>query len=64
MDCGIPEKPVASLVTVSDGLASYSCEEGYDIQGKRTRECRGGAWRGRVPSCEGNARLNRSILII
>ena len=46
-----------SLVTVSDGLASYSCEEGYVVLGKRTRECRGGAWRGRVLSCESNTNV-------
>jgi hypothetical protein len=46
-----------SLVKMSNGLASYSCEEGYDIRGKRTRECSGGVWRGRVPSCESNANV-------
>ena len=53
-DCGVPKQPVMSLVTVSDGLASYSCEEGYAVRGKSTRECRGAVWRGRVPSCESN----------
>jgi hypothetical protein len=52
-----------SLVTVSDGVATYSCEKGYVVRGERTRECRGGAWRRKEPSCEGNERI-LSILFI
>ena len=49
---------MGSLVTVGDGLASYSCEDGYMLLGERTRACRDGVWRGTVPVCEGNARYN------
>ena len=42
-----------SVVTVSDGVARYSCQEGYTLTGESTLECRGGLWRGTVPHCDG-----------
>jgi len=50
-ECGIPEKPVGSVVTVKGGMASYSCEDGYVLVGERTQECTDGLWRGPVPCC-------------
>lgn len=51
-DCGEPEAPVGSLVSVDDGLASYSCEAGYLLAGERSRVCKDGAWSGAVPACQ------------
>ena len=56
-DCGEPEAPVGSLVSVDDGLASYSCEAGYLLAGERTRVCKDGAWSGAVPACQGDIEL-------
>ena len=50
----MPEKPVGSLVTVGDGLARYNCDDGYMLEGERTRKCRDGVWRGTVPGCKGD----------
>ena len=53
-ECGIPEKPVGSVVTVNGTLASYSCNDGYVLGGERSRKCRDGVWRGPLPICEGD----------
>ena len=56
-DCGVPDKPVMSVVTVSNGLASYTCQDGYALIGESTLQCRGGLWRGTVPHCDGRSYL-------
>ena len=50
--CGRPEEPVGSLVSLADGLASYSCEDGYVLAGERRRTCTAGVWSGAVPTCQ------------
>ena len=42
------------MVAVNDGLASYSCNDGYVLAGEGTRKCKDGMWRGEVPICEGD----------
>ena len=46
-----------SVVTVSDGVARYTCQEGYTLTGESTLECRGGLWRGAVPHCDGRVKV-------
>ena len=58
MECGLPEQPVGSLVSVDEGLATYSCEGGYVLAGEKTRECTEGVWQGSVPVCIGENQCN------
>ena len=51
--CGTPESPVHSVVTVSGMTATYSCTEGYSIQGQGGIQCTEGGWSTDIPTCKG-----------
>ena len=53
-ECGYPEKPLHTVVTMEEGRALYSCEEGFLLHGEDMRHCQpDGAWSGEVPVCHG-----------
>ena len=52
MSCGDLSGPENGAVSI-DSLATYSCNEGYDLVGNVTRECLGGSWSGSSPQCKG-----------
>ncbi|XP_049847226.1 uncharacterized protein LOC126299396 [Schistocerca gregaria] len=50
--CGEPEIPVYGNVTVDGGTATYTCDQGYKLQGVRIRVCSvGGLWSDYQPVC-------------
>jgi len=50
--CGEPEESVGSLVQHDNTSATYSCEQGYLLEGEQGRTCREGVWAGPVPLCK------------
>lgn len=57
-DCGDPDHPVNGSVTIDHGttfgqFAGYSCDNGYDLEGNKSRKCSEyGNWTGDLPSCK------------
>lgn len=50
--CEPPENPEFGSVTVVDGIAQYSCDEGRVLVGDATRTCSGDStWSGTEPTC-------------
>ena len=58
LDCGSLSKPENGQVNTQPGtiyqkLASYTCNEGYDLNGTNVRECQAdGFWDGTEPVCQ------------
>ena len=55
LECGEPEVPAHGLVSIRthEGvqIASYSCQDGYQLQGLTDRSCDGTGWSGKEPVC-------------
>ena len=57
VDCGGLSNPENGAITMSgttyNSVATYSCNDGYNLVGDITRTCQANAtWSGRDPSCE------------
>ena len=54
-DCEQPVFPVHGMVTVAGYLATYQCDEGYNLEGQRERTCdtSNGVWTHSPPTCQG-----------
>lgn len=58
VDCGELDSPANGMVTtapstVYQSVATYECEEGYNLVGDMTRECQAsGEWSNSAPQCE------------
>lgn len=51
--CELLASPAFGSLTVVDGRAEYSCDEGYSLVGDATRECLNDlSWSGNAPTCE------------
>jgi hypothetical protein len=61
VDCGAPPIPANGRVSTSSGTqfndsASYSCNDGYKIEGSPSRTCQAnGSWSGSAPTCVAQA---------
>ncbi len=56
VNCGVPANPangtVSAPVTTYNSIASYSCNNGYNLSGVATRKCQSDAtWSGTAPTC-------------
>lgn len=55
--CPYPSVPLYADMTLSSEfivegtIASYKCNEGYELFGTATRSCAQGKWQGTVPYC-------------
>ena len=53
--CPSLSNPPNGMVTVSDfsegGIATYSCDGGFELEGSRERICGSGRWSGMRPIC-------------
>ncbi|CAG2122967.1 unnamed protein product, partial [Medioppia subpectinata] len=50
--CGVPERPLNSLVQVVNQVAIYSCVDGYELIGPKRIPCLGnGQWAREFPVC-------------
>ena len=57
VDCGDPGQPangdVNFVTTREEGVANYTCNEGYNLTGVTQRICQSnGSWSGDVPICQ------------
>ena len=57
VDCGNLANPTNGEVdltgTIVDSTATYSCDDGFTLQGQSTRTCQDdGQWSGSAPTCE------------
>ena len=64
IDCGSLPNPANGVVSLSDtvfgSVATYSCNDGFTLEGETTRQCEvSGRWSGTPPSCK---RENKSIV--
>ena len=56
-DCGDPGTPsngnTKGTVTTSGSLVNHTCNEGYELNGAKTREClANGSWSAPLPTCD------------
>ena len=59
VDCGSLPRPANGAVSLTNttynSVATYSCNDGYNLMGDATRTClASGSWSGTAPTCEGN----------
>ena len=57
MDCGDLDEPengeVSLTGTTLGSKATYSCDDGYVLEGESRRDCQSnGKWSGKAPTCE------------
>ena len=55
--CGSLDSPENGLITINNitlgSIATYSCNEGYNIMGNEVRTCQeNGSWSGEDPVCQ------------
>ena len=63
--CGFPEEPLHTLISQKDGVAIYSCEEGYILLGEEMHYCQeDGSWSGKLPMCIGKYHCFHSMFYI
>ena len=60
MDCGLLENPENGQVeftdTIEESVATYTCAEGYNLEGQSERTCMSdGEWSPSEPTCEGES---------
>ena len=63
IDCGILPHPCFGHVELSGteegSIATYTCSEGFELEGTQTRVCQSdGTWSGKEPTCEGEEPLH------
>ena len=56
VDCGPLDPPMDGSVTLTGtvfgSVATYSCNDGFRLEGEETRECQANSlWSGRAPTC-------------
>ena len=69
VDCGPLANPTNGQVnltgTIFRSTASYSCNEGFQLNGQITRECRSdGQWSGQAPTCDCKSLIGPKLAII
>ena len=53
-------------MSIVGGIATYSCNYGYQLAGKKQRTCQNSFWNGRAPTCvkiNGNCSVLCSVLL-
>jgi len=63
--CPVLTPPSNGDVTVtSEGIAMYSCDEGFQITSPIARACQSGRWNGTTPRCFSNFKIHIAMLYI